>query len=132
MAEFSLFLPDGIAAILGSVDDQGILTFAIHAQPQSPIRGTEMFDLMMRAFESRVQAILGVWRYGTNFDRVNERTGAGTSLQEAIEQTWTFTRASRWGYGKVIRVDCEGTPGKYTKIDVLIGKGEVTHEQIHG
>src|SRR5437870_1128262 len=83
MAEFSLLLPDGVAGIMGSVDEQGVLTFVIHALPESPIRGTELFDLMMRAFGSRVRALLGVWRRGfqgspsTNLDRVNERTATG-------------------------------------------------------
>lgn len=131
MAEFSLCLPDGIAGILGSVDEQGILTFVVHALPESPIRGTELFDLMMRAFGSRVRAVLGVWRRGSagspsvNLDRVNERTAAGVALWEAVEQTWTFSRAARWGYARVVQVDTEGTLGRYTKIDVLLGKVEV-------
>src|SRR5437899_3321538 len=120
MAEFSLFLPDDVAAILGSVDDQGILTFAIHALPQSPMRGTEMFNLLMRCFGEQVKAIFAVWRRGVNFDRVNERTAAGVALQDAIEQTWTYSRASRWGFGKVLSVKCEGTAGRYTMIDVLL------------
>ena len=91
-----------------------------------------MFDLMMRAFGSRVRAVLGVWRRGfqgspsLNLDRVNERTATGVSLRDAVEQTWTFTRAARWGYTRVARVDSEGTQGQYTKIDVLLEKAEVS------
>jgi len=50
MAEFRLFLPDDAGGIIGSVDDDGILTFIISVKPESPIRGTELFDLMLRAF----------------------------------------------------------------------------------
>jgi hypothetical protein len=128
MAEFRLFLPDDLAGILGSVDENGVLTFVVFAKAESPIRGTEMFDLMIRAFGDRVRAVLGVWRRGyegspsVNVDKVNERTSTGLSLEEAIQQTWTFTRAARWGYSRITRVDIDGTPGHYTKIDVLLEK----------
>ncbi len=130
MAEFRLFLPDDDGCVIGSLDEQGVLTFAIFAKAESRIRGTEMFDFMMRAFGDRVRAILGVWRRGyedspsVNLDKVNERTGAGVPLEESIRQTWTFTRAARWGLTRVTRVDTEGGPGAYTKVDVLLEKAE--------
>jgi hypothetical protein len=129
MADFRLFLPDN-GAIIGSVDERGILSFVVSAAPQSPIRGTEMFDLMMRAFGSRVRAIAGIWRRGfegqksTNIDRVNELTAQSIPLEEAVAKTWTATRAARWGYTKVTVVGVAvGVPGNYGKLDVLIEKG---------
>jgi hypothetical protein len=89
-----------------------------------------MFDFMMRAFGGRVRAMLGVWRRGyegspsVNLDRVNVRTAAGLPLEESIRQTWTFTRAARWGLTRVARVDTEGSPGRFTKIDVVLEKAE--------
>ena len=63
MAEFRLLLPND-RGIIGSLDDEGCLSFLVVAGEGSPIRGTEMFDLMMRAFGDRVRSILGVWRRG--------------------------------------------------------------------
>jgi hypothetical protein len=59
-----------------------------------------------------------------NLDKVNERTAAGVPLMEAVRETWTFTRAARWGFTRITRVEVEGTPGSYTKIDVLLEKVE--------
>jgi len=133
MAEFRLFLPDG-QAIMASLDSEGVLAFVIQAGEGSPIRGTEMFDLMMRAFGTRVQAIDGVWRkaseggVSTNLDKVNELTAAGLSLEDAVHSTWTATRAARWGFRKVTLVGTpEGRPGSFTRIDVRIEKlGDVS------
>jgi hypothetical protein len=128
MVEFRLLLPDNVGGILGEVDEKGILTFVVSAKAGSPIHGTELFDLMLRAFGDRVRAVLGVWRRGfegtpsVNLDRVNERTAARVPLEEAVRETWTFTRAARWGFTRITRVDAEGTPGSYSKIDVLLEK----------
>ena len=130
MAEFRLFLPDDVGGIIGSVDDSGVLTFIIAVKPESPIRGTELFDLMLRAFGDRLRAVFGVWRRGfagsasVNLDRVNERTAAGVSLMDAVRETWTYTRAARWGFTRITLVGVEGTPGNYAKIDVLLEKVE--------
>jgi len=128
MAEFRLLLPDG-RGIVGSVDRDRILSFVVLAGEGCPIRGTEVFDLMMRAVGEDIRAIAGVWRRGfgggpsTNLDRVNELTAASVPLDDAVRRTWTATRAARWGFSRVTVV---GTPagdvGGYTKIDVLIEK----------
>jgi len=130
MVEFRLLLPDNVGGILGEVDEKGVLTFVLSAKAESPIRGTELFDLMLRAFAGRVRAVLGVWRRGfagapsVNLDKVNERTAAGMSLMDAVRQTWTFTRAARWGFTRITRIVVEGTPGSYSKVDVLLEKAE--------
>lgn len=128
MADFRLWLPDG-KGVIATLDEQGELTFVISAGEGSPIRGTEMFDLMMRAFADKVRSICGVWRRGyqgqpsVNLDRVNELTAQGMPLAEAVLKTWTVTRAARWGFQRVRVVGGpEGTPGSFTKIDVLIEK----------
>ncbi len=128
MADFRLFLPDD-RGIIGSVDEQGVLTFVVLAGEGAPIRGTEMFDLMMRAFGEKVRAIHGVWRRGfegspsVNLDKVNELTGTGVPLDEAVRHAWTVTRARRWGYTRVrVTGEREGSPGNYSKIDVLMDK----------
>lgn len=125
MAEFRMVLPDGLG-IRGSVDEQGILSFVVVAGEGSPIRGTEMFDLMMRAFGRRARAIAGVWRRGfegqpsVNLDKANELTARGMPLEESVTRTWTATRAFRWGFTKVtVKGTPEGLPGNYSKMDVL-------------
>src|SRR5258708_416053 len=117
MDEFRLLLPHG-PGIVASIDDKGVVYFVINAGEGSPIRGTEMFDLMMRAFGPVVQAIGGTWRKGfqghpsTNIDEVNRLTAAGASLEEAVGHTWTATRAARWGFTRVRLVSApEGVPG---------------------
>jgi len=129
MGEFKLLLPDG-RGIMASVDQEGILAFVVVAGKGCPIRGTEMFDLMMRAFGPRVRTIAGVWRRGsqgqpsTNLDEVNKLTASGFSLEEAVCRTWTATRAVRWGFTSVTAVGLpEGLPGAFSKIDVLIEQG---------
>ena len=130
MAEFRLFLPDDAGGIIGSVDNAGVLTFIISVKTESPIRGTELFNLMMRAFGERVRAVLGVWRRGfegspsVNLDKVNERTSTGVSLIDVVRETWTYTRAARWGFTRITLARVEGTPGDYSKLDVLLEKEE--------
>ncbi len=130
MAEFRLFLPEDVGGILGSMDDEGVVAFVVFAKAESPIRGTELFDLMLRAFGGRIRAVLGVWRRGfagspsVNLDKVNERTAAGVPLMDAVRETWTCTRAARWGFTKVTLVNVEGTPGSYSKIDVRLENAE--------
>ncbi len=108
--------------ILGYLDENGTVTFAIEAGQGSPIRGTELFDNMMRFFGADAKAIRGVWRSGTNLDKVNELTAQGMPLEEAVQRAWTVTRARRLGFNKVAVVLQEGQPGQYAKIDVLIEK----------
>ena len=114
------------AAIYGELDDHGIVTFAVQAAPDSPIRGTELFRRMMLAFGDEARAIQGVWRKGThpsiNIDKVNELTGAGLPIEDAIHQTWTVTRAKKFGFTRTKILYQEGLAGSYTKIDVLIEK----------
>jgi hypothetical protein len=42
----------------------------------------------------------------------------------AVRETWTFTRAARWGFTKVTPIVVEGMPGNYSKINVLLEKAE--------
>ena len=108
--------------ILGYLAEDGTVAFAIQAGEGSPIRGTELFDNMMLYFGSEAKAIRGVWRSGTNLDKVNELTAQGMPLEEAVQHAWTATRARRLGFNKVMVVLQEGQSGQYTKIDVRIEK----------
>ena len=128
MADFKLLLPSG-HGIIGTIDERGIVTFIVSAGPESAIRGTEMFNLMLRAFAGEVTGIHGVWRRGfqgrpsINLGKVNELTGKGIALDDAIKETWTASRAKRWGFDRISVLGApEGTPGAYVKMDVLIEK----------
>lgn len=95
---FVWLTPEG-KGIIGSLGENGLLTFAVEAGPTSSVRGTELFDRMMRHFGYEVRAIQGVWRKGhqgrpsTNIDKVNELTRQGMLLEDAILKAWTVTRA---------------------------------------
>jgi hypothetical protein len=126
---FELMTPEE-KGILGSLDENGRVTFVIAAGPESSVRGTEMFNRMMGYFGDEVRCILGVWNIGqqgtpsTNIDKVNELTATGMPLEEAILHAWTVTRARKLGFDRV-RVFGKpiGSTGNYTKVDVLIEKG---------
>jgi hypothetical protein len=128
MAEFKLLLPNG-RGLMAAVDEDGVLSFVILAGEGFPIRGTEMFDLMMRAVGHEVRAIAGIWRKGlqaepsTNLDEINRLTASGSPLEDAIGHTWTAKRAARWGFTEATVTGApEGLSGAYTKIDVLLEK----------
>ena len=95
--EFELITPEG-KGILGSLDDNGVVTFAIEAGETSSIPRTEMFNRMMAHFGSGVRAIRGMWVKGTNIEKVNELTAAGLPIAEAIRHAWTVTRAAKQGF----------------------------------
>ena len=118
--------PSQKAAISGELNAFGIVTFAAYAAPDSPIRGTELFLRMMNAFGDDAKAIEGVWRKGTlpsiNIDKVNELTGKGMLIDDAVLHAWTVTRARKLGFAKVSVTYQQGAPGNYRKVDVLIEK----------
>jgi hypothetical protein len=127
-SEFELITPEG-KGILATFDNAGVVTFAIGAGQGCSVRGTEMFNRMMQHFGAEVRAIQGVWlkdlagKESTNIDKVNELTGAGVPLEEAITHAWTVTRARKWGFNKVrLLRPPEGIAGSYTEINVLIEK----------
>jgi len=129
--EFVLITPEG-KGILGQLDGAGVVTFAVEAGEGSSVRGTELFNRMMAHFGGEVAAIRGVWRKGplgrpsANIDKVNELTGAGMTLEEAVSHAWTVTRAAKWGFTRVKVSDAPaGRPGAYTAVDVLMERSEI-------
>jgi hypothetical protein len=126
MMSFALITPEG-KGILGNVDYNGVVTFAIDAGPDSSVRGTDLFNMMMDHFGSSALAIHGVWIRGatpgpsTNIDKINELTMSGMPLEKAVHHAWTVTRSKKRGFGRVsILNQPEGSPGNYTRIDVLL------------
>jgi hypothetical protein len=126
MKSFVLVTPEG-KGIIGELDLNGVVTFAIEAGTGSSVRGTDLFNRMMDHFGTSALAIHGTWRRGTsqrpstNIDKVNELTGLGMSLEDSVHQAWTVTRAKKQGFTKVrVLGQPEGSQGAYTRVDVLI------------
>jgi len=124
LMEFGYHHPSQKGAIAGELDILGVVTFVVFAEPDSPVRGTELFNRMMIAFGDDAKAIQGVWRKGSlpsiNTDKVNELTGKGASIDNAVRHAWTVTRARKLGFAKVSVIHQDGSPGNFQKIDVLI------------
>jgi len=127
--EFYWYLDQEKKGIVGSMNDQGIVTFVIEAGVGSSIRGTTYFKAMMGFFGNDAKAIHGFWlrsaegKVSTNIDKVNELTALGVALENAVLQAWTVTRAMKLGFSKVRLLGVpKGSPGAYTKVEVLIEK----------
>lgn len=118
--------PSQKAVVYAELDAQGVVTFAIHAMKESPIRGTELFRRMMIAFGDDAKAILGSWTKGDkpsiNIDEVNRLTGQGMALEDAVHHAWTVTRAKKLGFFNVRIVGKEGLPGSFRRLQVMIEK----------
>jgi RHS repeat-associated protein len=112
------WMVDG-GGILGEVNANGVLTFAIEAGPASAVRGRELFAGMMKALGPEVKAIEGHWVYGSNLAKVNELTRTGMSLQHAATKTWTATQAAAHGFGNVTVQATEGSAGAFTRVQVV-------------
>lgn len=116
--------------ILGTLDDEGVVTFAIVAGAGSSIRGTTYFNAMVDYFGEEAREVLGVWlkphpdRESTNIDKVNELTARGVPLEEAVLYAWTVTRARKRGFTDVRVITALGGPGAYTRLEVAIARGQ--------
>lgn len=125
--EFEYLAADSKAACLGSLEG-GIVTFAIKVERDTSIRGTDLFNLMMDHFGADAVGIRGVWVQGLggspsiNIDKVNELTALGWSLESAVLQTWTVTRAMKRGFSTVVIEEVEPVQPPFSRIVVLISK----------
>jgi hypothetical protein len=127
--EFAWFHDTEPKGILGAMDAEGVVSFAIEAGVGSSVRGTTYFNAMMDFFGDAAVAIECLWvkgssdRMSTNIDKVNEMTGAGVALPDAVLHAWTATRASKRGYCNVHVLGTPvGSPGAYSRIEVRIDK----------
>jgi hypothetical protein len=67
-----------------------------------------------------IKGIRGDWTSGDNLDTVNRLTlGNQMSLEEAAKRTWTYRQAMTNGFTRYQYLDAQGTPGKYTSVDVV-------------
>jgi hypothetical protein len=87
--------------IYATIGEDGFVEFKINTEGTG-VRGTDLFNRMMRAFGGRVRGIWGMWPRGTNLDRVNELTALGVPLTEAVTRTWTAHRARDFGFARAV------------------------------
>jgi hypothetical protein len=118
---------NGKNGILSEIDEAGIVSFKINAEG-SPVRGTDMFKQMMEHYGSEVKGIRGFWvsransPTNKNLGKVNQLTGQGMSLEDAVRQAWTANRAKDFGFTNIRIVDHRGTAGNYEMIEVVFTK----------
>jgi hypothetical protein len=109
----------------GVVNRRGELSVSIRTTLENGVRskllkGYEQFQKIVAFFGNHVQSIKGNWQFGSNLAKINELTiGGKLSLQEAAAQTWTAQQAGAAGFGRITVIGAEGTPGKYTTVQVL-------------
>jgi hypothetical protein len=115
---FELTLPQS-KGLIAEIGDDGIITFAIAAGEDSPVRGTAMFKKMLNHFGGAVKGIRGVWTYGDNLRELNRLTKSGMSVAQAAEKTWTGKRAIDSGFKSMKVIEAVGTPGNYSRIIVV-------------
>jgi hypothetical protein len=108
--------------IYATIDEDGFVEFKINTKGTG-VRGTDLFNRMMRAFGGRVRGIWGMWAAGTNLEKVNELTAQSIPLAEAVTRTWTAHRARDFGFNQaVIQGEPIGIPAAYTRVVVRFVK----------
>ncbi len=94
----------------------------VDGQRSKVMRGATEFRAILDHFEGKFDGILGAWSYGDNLAEFNKLTAARKSLEEAALGTWTGQQSIAAGYARVTVRSVIGTPGAYTKVDVLFHK----------
>jgi hypothetical protein len=108
--------------IYATISEDGLIEFKINTEGTG-VRGTDLFNRMMQAFEGRVRGIWGMWPKGTNLNTVNELTAQGIHLAEAVTRTWTAHRARDFGFEKaIIHGEPIGVPGAFRRVVVRFVK----------
>ena len=88
----------------------------------SVLNGSQEFARIMQFFAGQFTGILANWQYGTNLGRVNELTGNGMPIDQAVRQTWTGQRAAENGFTQVRITEQSGSPGSYSTVKVLFAR----------
>jgi RHS repeat-associated protein len=108
----------------GTVSSHGELSISIRTvletgQRSTLLTGAEQFQNIVRFFRGQFTSIKGNWQFGSNLARFNELTAQGLSAEEAAARTWTGQQAAAAGFKTVKVQNLQGTPGKYTSVQVL-------------
>ena len=111
--------------IHGTVTADGTLRYTVRTSERTP-SGQEMFDGLWDAIGGDVRRIRGAWRavprWTANLDTFNDGIRQGLSPEQAALRTWTGKMARRKGFTEVVDINLVGTPGNYTKVQVLFAE----------
>jgi hypothetical protein len=112
--------------IMADLTDLGYFHFYVENLPKdgTGCPGRWLFSLAWDYFvqeqKAAIQGIRGDWFSGDNLDTINRLTvGNQMSLEEASKHTWTYRQAVQKGFTRYQYLDAQGSPGKYTSVDVV-------------
>ncbi|MFE3760816.1 ricin-type beta-trefoil lectin domain protein [Streptomyces sp. NPDC059104] len=118
----------GNYGIVGYVDNDEILNLVVLAEEGVTPSGSEMIAEVMEKIGGNAKGIRGTWLGGGDMkDNLDSFNAGIQSLQlteqEAARRTFTGKMAANYGFnGEVKIVAKEGTPGNYTKVEVVFWK----------
>ncbi|MFD5888860.1 RICIN domain-containing protein [Streptomyces sp. NPDC060334] len=114
--------------IMGSIDSDGILNLIVLAEEDLTPTGSVMIAEVMEKIGGNAKGIRGTWLGGGDMKDNLDSFNAGIqslmlSPEEAARLTFTGKMAAKYGFtGKVDIVKTVGTPGNYTKVEVVFWK----------
>lgn len=116
------------SGVMGSINDEGVLDLIILAKEGVTPTGSEMLDEVMGKIGGNARGMGGTWLGGGDMADNLDSFNAGIqslklSPEEAARLTFTGKMATKYGFtGKVEIRKLEGTPGNYTKVQVVFWK----------
>lgn len=127
---YNIYMSNG-NGLLSDISAKGILEIAVcNDVTPKVLSGKQMFAQMMRHYGDRVTGIEGNWSNTSakadnlNLGVINKLTADGVPLEIAVTKTWTADRALNYGFtqAQLNTEGIRGTPGKYTRVEVLFTK----------
>ncbi len=114
--------------LISTISKEGYIDFKVDTVTSvKRIPGHKLFPMMLEHYGKNVKGIRGTWmnrdktKENKNLGKVNELTAKGMKLEKAITKTWTSEQAKLYGFSNVKLInEPKGTPGNYTKVEVLI------------
>ncbi|WP_238432061.1 RICIN domain-containing protein [Streptomyces cavernae] len=118
----------GSHGVMGSIDNDGILNLLVLAEEGLTPTGSEMIADVMAKIGGNAKGIRGTWLGGGDMKDNLDSFNAGIqslmlSHEEAARLTFTGKMAAKYGFnGEIDIVKLVGTPGNYTKVEVVFWK----------
>jgi hypothetical protein len=118
----------GSKGVLGSIDKDGVLNLVVLAEEGLTPTGSEMLADVMGKIGGNAKGMRGTWLGGGDMkDNLDSFNAGIQSLkltpEEAARLTFTGKQATKYGFtGRVQIEKLEGTPGNYTKVEVVFWK----------
>ncbi len=116
----------GSHGIMGNINGKGVIDLIVLAEEGKTPGGAAMIDELMGKIDySGAEGMGGTWLGGGEMkDNLDSFNAGIQSLmltpEEAARRTFTGKMASKYGFnGRVEFIKLEGTPGEYTKVEVV-------------